>query len=454
MKISITGNLSTKATALEKADKRFRRHIKNGVVMKHLKKSIDMDALLPHLISNDYTGIDFTDLDNKKLCNKYSTNKKRKKHLFSLLEKGGPSAYRGLLQCMEEEKTHPPHNQFLRGLPPGVYTPQQPLLELPYPNSKTRNGKKQTDEKMEIVSSILHIRTKQMRPQGCLAGVGYSVIMTRIQEHHYYGNWAKADELVEKCRHEHEELYMAAKLRNFSYHVTNNKMPKEDIVCNVKHILEWCSRTTSDNSRIIESKCLWVLAKGCRYAKKMDEAESYIDQAIQLQFACNFEPGEDVGCSSYCKASILNSKLTKVDSQEQYEKLRKGVNDLFEKAIENVTVCSDLNYGLPICQPVIRLAQMNLYCSPHEAGTCSSQDRIEKAQDLLTRIETEHELLKPRIQCLFCIAKSDLFRNKQERAKAEYFLRRAEGISCTHQFEAEMDTVRTRLAALSLVAKK
>ena len=406
-----------------------------------------MDILLPHLMSKD----SIINSEYERFSNKHFTNNDRVEYLFSLLERGSPSSYGEFVQCLEEEKSHPPHNQFLEELPREVYTPWQPLLKLDYPNLNFPRKRKRTRERTEKTVYIKRVRMRQIKPEGDLAGGKYTTLMTEIQEHHYYGKWMEADRRVQECRGESKELYMAAKLRNYSYHVTNSNMLMEDIVCDVKKILKWCSHTSSDNSKFIESKCHWVLAKGCRYSKKMDEAERHVTDAMQLQY--NFEPGEDIGCSSYCKASILNATLVKTDSPEQSKKVKKQVKKFYLKAIENVKR-SCTCYGLPVCQPVIRLAQMNLRCSPHEAGMCDNKEEIKQAQNLLTRIETDPQLLKPRIACLYYIAKSDLYRNKQEKEEAEKFVRKAENIALKEDFRAEMDTVATRLTALGIEASE
>ena len=409
--------------------------ISNPHMLENLKTSIDMNALLPHLISKGLVELTADD----SFSNIKFTNKERVDHLISIIFKESSSCIHNnlliLIQCLEAEDSHPKHRQFVEFLRKGRVSHNDT-----YPNPLHARKRKKIDEEVVTVPKR-HLLP--IKPHGSLSTSKYCIIMAKIQEHHYYTEWEKADKLVEECKTKYDtEFYLAAKLRNYSCHVTNKHM-FEKIRVDIKEILKWCSKNCSDNSKIIESKCYWVLAKGCRYKMDMDTADKYITAAMQFQHA--FEPGEDIACSSYCKASILNHTLAKRDNLELFMK----VKQLYQKAIDNVRH-DEFRYGLPVCHPVIRLAQMCLYCTPHKAGICKDKKQIKEAENLLGNIKTNRLLLKPRITTLYYIAMSDLFRNKCDVEKAEDYIRRAENISHEHRFVAEIDTVLTRLAALGL----
>lgn len=428
--------LTGKALRCEGIEKRLA--VTNCNCLQLLMESIDMNTLLPHLMAKNLVPFHFELV----YSNQRYTNGDRVRAFFRELESCGErNAFELLLECLEEEREHPPHRQCLVHLKPGfVLKPQTP-----YPSSmcgRKRKGRADEDEVRKTV--VKRHPDAVIRPEGELASDKYCMVMAAIQEHHYYGNWKEANELVEKYHHtQYDYFYLAAKLRNYSCHVVTTHMSFHTIERDIQDILRWCAGKYTNNSRIIESKCHWVLAKGTRYRKEMKKASNHILAAMELQHM--FGPGEDIACSSYCHASILNQQL----SQEHSPDLYKKVKALYQKAVAYVQL-DPLNFGLPVFHPVIRLAQVCLNCTPHTAGMCSNKEEIKEAEGLLKSIQGHSDLLKNRLTCLYFIAKSDLYRNMCDAMYAEMFARRAEDIARDNDFEAETRTIASRLEALGL----
>ncbi len=428
---------------------------KNPHELKLLKKFIDVDALKPYLIKYGLVL-----LDQLKLFDIHTTTRMDRIELLSSMirSSGSTASYCRFIQCLREDSgpdSNPPHHQYLKHLYLDAYLLDGLLISRKRGRDDDDGDDDDEDDDDEDIierdsvnasNNTVSVSKRQLlsiKPDGKLARPKYITRMAEIQKHHVCSEWKEADMLVEECKSLGEEFYYAAKLRSYSCHVTTSHISKDVITKNVQEILKICSRRYQNNYKILESKCHWVLAKSARYAKKMDEAEKHLTAAMEFHHA--FEPGEDIGCSSYCKASILNHALSQKFSKELFAEVRK----LYRKAIDNVSL-NEFSYGLPICQPMIRLVQMCLFCTPHEAGTCNDKELLKEAKELINEIENRRMVLKPRISCLYYVAKSDWHRNSHEHTKAEDYARRAELIAHEGNFTAEINTVNTRLKALGL----
>ena len=395
--------------------------------MRILSDTISTDELLPYLIQK----LLLTLSEEEVLQNRNRTSKDKALFLLNLLERKGPSAHLLFANCLREEKEHPVHNELFNEITAGLDR------DIELDCCRLQRKRKAEYEVAPTPVKVTKSSPFQVRAHGVLVSRDYYDKIKEIRRLHYIGQWETADAIVENCKlppgpgmSGDTALYVGVMLRNCSGYVTRKMTDAvESTVCKARTLLKFVD---DDNRVILESRC------EC-YNKKWKDAQEHVENALSIHMAYNVQPGEDTGLSNYCKACILQHSLT----QEWCPKTARIAKDCLKRANDHAILG---DYGLYISHHQIRLAQLCLRSSQHDAGTCTDPALLKEAKQYMHSIE---ELdLAPRTRCLYYITKSDLCRNMELLPEAKNYTTMAHDIAEDNGFKTELQSSEARLQAL------
>ena len=395
--------------------------------------NIDTDALAPFLIQKHL----LTSEEVEIFLSKATTNQEKNNILFGWLETKGPTAHYLFASCLREEKDHPSHQQLLSLISSDVSDDEEDEEEEDNGVRVLRKRKALEDVALPAVK-VTRRDPGQVKAHGVLISQFYYDKVKEIRRLHYFAKWEAAENIVEECRQSGDkELYIAVMLRNCSGYVTRKQMNiVQSTVTKAKGLLD---EIDNDNGVILRSRCEWMLAKMYRYMNNSEEAQKHVEAALSIHFRYNVQPGEDTALSNYCQACILLESIAKNWCPREIDYARKCLKTATDHAVLG-------DYGLYVSHHHIRLAQLCLRSSQHQAGTCTDQSLLKEAGNALKGVD--EDVLAPRTSCLFYLTKSDLYRNMKRSIEAKKYAEMAHEIAKSNSFKTELHSAKERVQAL------
>ena len=397
--------------------------------------NINTHALVPFLIRNHLLTFDEAEI----FLNKTTTNQEKNNILFGWLETKGPTAHYLFASCLREEKDHPTHHQLLSLISSDVDDDEDDVEEDNEVRPVLRKRKALEDVAVPAVK-VTRRDPGQVKAHGALSSQLYYDKVKEIRRLHYFAQWEMAEKIVEECRQSgDQELYIAVMLRNCSGYVTRKQT---DIVkSTVAKAYRLLDEVDNDNGVVLRSRCEWMLAKMYRYMNNSEEAQKHVETALSIHFRFNVQPGEDTALSNYCQACILLESIAKNWCPREIDYARKCLKTATDHAVLG-------DYGLYVSHHHIRLAQLCLHSSQHQAGTCTDPNLLKEAGNALKGVD--EDVLAPRTSCLFYLTKSDLYRNMKRSIEAKKYAEMAHEIAKSNSFKTELHSAKQRLQVLEI----
>ena len=343
------------------------------------------------------------------------TTNARNQCILRIIGTKGPTAHYRFAECIKLSSTTVPQHKTLFELISSTI----PQKEQGYPNSGI-------------------LRTpRNIESEGILVSKKYFVTVKELRRLHLRGDFDEAERVVEWARHHNNtELNVALLLESCTAFITKER--EDEVIARVTKAEEMCHHITNNNRIILEGRCKWVRGKLNRYLKNGAKADEYISHARSKLF--NVAHGEDTALINYCYSVTLLDKVAPDGNCELSDSVFAEAERTLRITIQDAQLG---DYGLDLCHPKIRLAQLYLGSSSHRAGTARSVESIDSAQALLLGMDTAK--MAARTECMYCYTMSDFYRNKGSSVEALSYAQKALDIATKHEFETEKSSIAKRL---------
>lgn len=387
--------------------------------MTEVLKSLNGSEMLAYLMQQQLLTPD----EHEKLISATMTTNSRNLDILKIIGRKGPTAHYHFAECIKRScKTVPEHES---------------LFKLISSNLPT---KFKADEQGSATGSSI-IRTPcKIELEGILASTKYYRIVKQLRLLYLEGKFDEAERIVDMSKvHNSTELDVALLLESCTAFITMKK--EDEVIARVTKAEELCHHVTNNNNRIIlEGRCMWTLGKLYRYLKNDTKAREYISNARSKLY--NVAPGEDSALTNYDYSVILLDKVTPDGNPDS----------VFAEAETTLRITihdAELgDYGLDVCHPKIRLAQLHLGSSTHRAGTARNAGNIDSVWSLLSELGTAAASMAVRTKCMYYYTMSDYHRNKSNQMEALIFAQKAFDIAMKMGFETEKSSIKIRLASM------
>lgn len=384
--------------------------------MPEVVKNLNGRELLQYLFQNHLlTPDEFEDLN----CAKYIRSDENYRILRIIATKG-PTAYSLFASCIELSFSKVPEHIALHKL------------------LSSHLAVNEFRKRSEPFCSVQR-KPYRIEAEGMLVSKKYFEIIKQLRRLYLENRVEEAEQIVNGTKINNSiELDVALLLESCTAFITKKKV--KEVKARVAKAEEMCHHITSTNNKtILEARCLWTLGKMHRYLNDNTTASDYITKARSTLF--NFAPGEDTALVNYCHAVI---QLDKVGPDGNC------AMNTFDEAMRSLQIAihdAELDdYGLDLCHPKIRLAQLYLGSSPHKVGKPRNSDSINNAWALLSGLKDAS--MASRTRCIYYYTMADFYWNKSNSVEARHFAQLALDIATKNSFETEISSVQSRLACI------
>ena len=383
--------------------------------MTEVVRSLNGSEMLAYLIQQQLLTPD----EHEKLISATMTTNSRNLDILKIIGRKGPTAHYHFAECIKHSSE--------------TVMEHETLFKLISSNLPT---KFKTDEQGSATGSSIIRTPRKIELEGILASTKYYRIVKQLRLLYLEGKFDDAERMVESEKvHNSTELDVALLLESCTAFITMKK--EDEVIARVTKAEELCRHITN-NRIILEGRCMWTLGKLYRYLKNDTKAREYISNARCKLF--NVAHGEDSALINYCYSVIL---LDKVAPDGNSDSVFAEAETTLRITIHDAELG---DYGLDVCHPKIRLAQLHLGSSTHRAGTARNAGSIDIAWSLLSELKTAS--MAVRTKCMYYYTMSDYHRNKSNQTEAQIFAQRAFDIAMKMGFETEKSSIEIRLASM------
>ena len=344
---------------------------------------------------------------------------------FDILDTKGPLAYLKFVHCLSQEKLHPAHNELCKLLC-------------------------QSTDDEESVLAIIHGPTKRnpnrLVMEGALAQKKYKRLFAKIKEHLYSGNWVAVKQKVSVCmRSKIPEVCVAGLIEDaISWMLRCDDTKALTIIRHAKELCE--TELSGSNAVFLKARAEYNLSGLYRY-KQDDKAVKCAEKAMVLLF--NAEPGEDSAYANYNHAcALLTDKSSPSDAAQIMDELAFAVD---VGLADQAAFCrANMWSEIVANKSLIRQAMLLLDSNKNVPGTTNKtrHENIAKASFSLSKLNV-HSLSK-RIKCLYYLAVSELYVQRQDVESAIKIATKAQKLAAKCEFGRLLHSANVKLHSLSL----
>ena len=348
------------------------------------------------------------------------TTSERAQSLIHLLDTKGPLAHGMFVECLQNESSHPTHNE--------LYT------ELTKENSNKQQKCVIDKDALAVVLPCM----KQWRVQGPLREKKYDEMVRVFHSCHHNGRWKEVEiKLAEFEKSSVPEFKAAAIIQKGRVRILRKVSEVVmQFMGEAKGIIK--TEVHGENHSALLGRCECMLSRHFYYLKDYEKAKEHVVKAKQHLYG--IEACEDLAFVYYCEACLMVECLDESSTKDDFDR----VEELFSRAI-SADQSNKSGLGLFTLHSLLRLAQMFLGSTHYAPGTVKD---IKRAKDCLKLVANEYDSLPERTKCLYYLIESDLYRSCGKIDRAKDSLEIVLSISQYHKFELEIISAQTRMQSL------